>query len=665
MSKAFNNGDNGDPLSDRTFADNKGAGVSQLAPSMDWGRIDEHQHCVQFYESEEFLLSLLTDFIGTGLKMGDGCIVVATHAHREALDEQLALKGLDVEGARSSGQYVALDAVETLSMFTVGGKQDPVLFKEVIGNIINGARSGRPSVRVYGEMVALLWAEGKHGEAISLEGLWNEMLKLHSFSLLCGYPLNGFCDEAQAESLHSVCAAHSSVVPAESYTSLKDDHERLQAIIQLQRKARLLETEVEERKEAEAALRLVKEELEELLARERIARAEAESANRLKDEFLATVSHELRTPLTAILGWSHMLRHNRLSGAAAERAIKTIERNAKAQAQLVEDILDVSRVITGNLRLKVEQVDAATIINAAIDSVQLAADSKSIRLEVTLDPRARRIQGDAGRLQQVVWNLLSNAIKFTPSGGQVRVRLERASSHVQIKVSDTGQGISPDFLPFLFDRFRQADGSSTRRQGGLGLGLAFVRHLVELHGGTVHAESPGAGLGATFIVRLPLAIERATPVIGGRRDGPSMADDVIAHPRALPSLQGVRVLLVDDDSETLKLMAVLLTEYKATVQTASSVIEALEVFEWYRPDVLISDVAMPGEDGYSLIQKIRAREAEAADNRMTRAIALTAYARVEDRMHALSAGFNMFVPKPVEPVELITSIAALAEQGTD
>ncbi|HKR02670.1 MAG TPA: HAMP domain-containing sensor histidine kinase, partial [Pyrinomonadaceae bacterium] len=246
-------------------------------------------------------------------------------------------------------------------------------------------------------------------------------------------------------------------------------------------------------------------EREQLLAREHAARAEAERANRLKDEFLATVSHELRTPLNAILGWSQLLAHDNLNEAMIARGIETIERNAKLQAQLVEDILDVSRVITGKLRLDIVPVDIASVINSAVDSVELAANSKGIRLEVTLDPSARHVLGDANRLQQVVWNLLSNAIKFTPSGGCVCVRLERSGSEAEISVSDTGQGIGSDFLPFVFDRFRQADSTSTRAHGGLGLGLAIVRHLVELHGGTVHAQSEGQGLGATFTFKLPLA----------------------------------------------------------------------------------------------------------------------------------------------------------------
>jgi CheY-like chemotaxis protein/two-component sensor histidine kinase len=324
----------------------------------------------------------------------------------------------------------------------------------------------------------------------------------------------------------------------------------------------------------------------------------------------------------------------------------------------------VSRVITGKLRLNVEPVDAASVINAAIDSVQLAADSKGIQLAVTLDPSARHILGDSNRLQQVVWNLLSNAIKFTPSGGSVEVRLERAGANVQIRVRDTGAGISPDFLPFIFDRFRQADGTSTRRHGGLGLGLAIVRHLVELHGGTVEAESPGEGGGATFIIRLPLAPARKGTK-GRRREtaGSWSNQDASVHLKPLPSLDGVQVLLVDDDQDTLNMLTLMLAECGAGVQAAASAAEALEALECYRPDVLVSDLAMPCEDGYSLIGKIRALEA--TSGKQTPAVALTAYVRVEDRARALLAGFNMFVPKPVEPSELITAIANLAELVTE
>lgn len=636
--------------------------VQELTPRSEWSGMLESEHFVQLYETDIFLLDSLSGFISAGLNEGDACIVVATKAHRAGLEERLQAAGLNVAAACAAGQYVVLDASETLSQFMADGQPELVRFTEVIGGIIAGTAAIWPRVRIFGEMVALLWAEGMHDAALRLEEFWNDLSGRHRFSLFCAYPMNGFGAAIHAEALSNVCTAHARVIPAESYTALTNPDARLRAVIQLQQKARLLEAEIAERKEAEASLLAVKNELELQVEDLRRARAEAESANRLKDEFLATISHELRTPLHAIIGWSHMLRHKRLDEATVARAIQTIERNAKSQAQLIEDILDVSRVITGKLRLNIGPVDAAAVINAAIDSVQLSADSKGIQLEVTLDPSARHVSGDASRLQQVVWNLVSNAIKFTPSGGHVRVRLERARSQVQIRVSDTGEGIHPDFLPFIFDRFRQADGTSTRRHGGLGLGLAIVRHLVELHGGTVHADSAGEGQGTTFTIRLPLAHERA----GSRdRDTESLraAEDTDAELLPLPTLDQMQVLIVDDDQDTLQMLAEMLTECRATVQAAASVAEALEVLQWFQPDVMVSDLAMPDEDGYSLIGKVRALETKSG--KQLPAVALTAYARVEDRARALSAGFNMFVPKPVEPNELIAAIANLAESNTN
>jgi Signal transduction histidine kinase len=609
--------------------------------------MSESEHFVQFYETDNFLLDSLNGFIGKGISAGDACIVVATEAHREGLETRLRDSGLDVDAARSSGQFISLDAGETLSSFMIDGQPDAVLFRKVVGDLITRASLGRSRVRIFGEMVALLWAEHKQDAAIHLERLWNDLGETHPFLLFCAYSMNGFNGDVHAAPLVDVCTTHTRVIPAESYTALHNPDERLRTILELQQKAR--------------SLQAVKDKLEALLTREQIARAEAESANRLKDEFLATVSHELRTPLTAIMGWAHMLLHGNLDEATVIHAVQTIERNAKSQAQLVEDILDVSRVVTGKLNLNIAPVDASSVINAAIDSVQLAANSKGIKLEVTLDPSARHINGDAGRLQQVVWNLLSNSIKFTPPGGSVQVRLERADTDVQIRISDTGEGISQEFLPFIFDRFRQADGTSTRRHGGLGLGLAIVRHLVELHGGTVSADSAGEGLGTTFTIRLPLAQTNEQGLRGKETKPPLSLEGHKGHLPSLPTLDGIKILLVDDERDTLKMLSVILTEYKATVQIATSVAEAFEVLQWYKPDVLVSDLAMPEEDGYTLINKFREFGAKAG--RQIPAVALTAYVRVEDRARALSAGFNMFVPKPVEPVELINAIANLTEAG--
>jgi signal transduction histidine kinase/CheY-like chemotaxis protein len=624
-----------------------------VAPQTDWRGMSGSEHFVQFYEEDGYLLNSLSGFIGSAINSGDGALVVATGDHREGLDGLLRANGLDLVSARERGQYVCLDAAETLSKFMVNGSPEPKRFTKVIGNVIENITDGRNCVRAFGEMVALLWAEGNYAAAIRLEELWNDLQKNYSFSLFCAYPMNGFSGEKFVEPLAGVCTAHSRVIPAESYADLVNHDDRLREIIQLQQKAKTLEAEIMQREAAQ-------EELRASLVREQMARAEAESANRMKDEFLATVSHELRTPLNAIMGWSHMLRSGRLDQTTMVRAFETIDRNAKSQAQLIEDILDVSRVITGRLRLNMGPVDVASVINSATDSVQLAADSKSIQLEVTLDPSVRHTVGDSNRLQQVVWNLLANAIKFTPSGGRVEVRVERANAALQVCVSDTGQGISPEFLPFIFDRFRQADSSSTRAHGGLGLGLAIVRHLVELHGGSVQADSAGLGKGAMFTIRLPLGVDN--PAKSQKRSENSWSpEDTQRLAEPLQSLRDIRVLLVDDDRDNLQLLATMLSGLRAKVQTVTSTAEALQLLEWYEPDVVVSDLAMPGEDGYSLISKLRA-----LDNlKHTPAVALTAYVRVEDRTRALAAGFNMFVPKPVEPNELIAAIANLAEAEPD
>ena len=404
--------------------------------------------------------------------------------------------------------------------------------------------------------------------------------------------------------------------------------------------------------------RRTEEEREGLLKRERQARREAEEANRLKDEFLATVSHELRTPLTAILGWSRMLLSGVIDAAGNARALETIDRNARAQAQIIEDILDISRIITGKLRLDIRQVEPGAVIEAAVDAVRPAAEARNVRLQMLLDPQAGPVSGDADRLQQVVWNLLSNAVKFTPKGGRVQVKLERVNSHVEIAVSDTGQGISADFAPFVFDRH----GSTTRRHGGLGLGLAIVRQLVELHGGTVTVASPGEGKGATFTVSLPLSIVHSTSVPVGttqERVHPKVGGRVAFD--CPPVLENLRVLVVDDEADARELLTAVLTLCKAEVLTVATAAEALTALERHRPDVLVSDIGMPEVDGFELIRKVRALPREKGGR--VPAVALTAYARVEDRMRALSAGYQMHVPKPVEPAELVTVISSLAGWG--
>jgi signal transduction histidine kinase/ActR/RegA family two-component response regulator len=397
-------------------------------------------------------------------------------------------------------------------------------------------------------------------------------------------------------------------------------------------------------------------EREELLESERAARNTAERMSDVKDEFLATLSHELRTPLNAILGWAHVLRGGFKDPADLEKGLETIERNARAQTQLIEDLLDMSRITSGKVRLDVQAIQPVSFIEAAIETVRPAADAKAIRLESLLDPSAGPISGDPNRLQQVIWNLLSNAIKFTPKLGKVQVLLERVNSHIEVSVADTGVGIKPEFIEHLFERFRQGDASTTRKYGGLGLGLSIVKSLVELHGGTVVMKSPGEGLGTTVTVHLPLTVVH-------RADGGSPRLHPRTHAAATPmfiatDLTGLKVLVVDDQPDARDLIQRVLEGCDAVVTTAGSAAEALVLIESERPDVLISDIGMPGTDGYELLRLVR----ELGPDRGGRvpAIALTALARSEDRTRALRAGFLVHVAKPVDPSELCVTVASVA-----
>jgi hypothetical protein len=393
------------------------------------------------------------------------------------------------------------------------------------------------------------------------------------------------------------------------------------------------------------------EERRRLLESERAARSNAERASFLKDEFLATVSHELRTPLNAILGWAQLLRTGDDDAKTIKEGLETIERNARAQTRIIEDLLEMSRIISGKTRLDVQPTDLAAVIESAIDALRPAAEAKGVRIAKVLDP-LQPISGDPARLQQVLWNLLANAIKFTPKGGRVNVVLERVNSHLEIAVSDNGEGISPDFLPYVFDRFRQQDASQTRRHGGLGLGLSIVKNLVELHGGSVRVESAGLGCGSTFTVALPLAPLRPidasrTHPQGGDQDGCAVGIE----------LDGVRVLVVDDERDSLELVRRLLEECKADVVLASSAAEGLRLVREKRPDVIVSDIGMPEKDGLEMMRELRARPAQSAK---IPAIALTAFARSEDRTRAMLAGYQVHLSKPVEPQELLAAVANLA-----
>ena len=405
-----------------------------------------------------------------------------------------------------------------------------------------------------------------------------------------------------------------------------------------------LRSEMAVRKQAE-------EERAQLLIREQAARAEAELANRTKDEFLATLSHELRTPLSAILGWSHILRTNQLGKKDWARGLETIERNARVQSQLIDDLLDVSRIISGKIAIEPRDVDLATVIEAAIESVRPAFEAKEIQFETDVESRDCMVLGDANRLQQIFWNLFSNAIKFTPQSGRVRVQVTEQDFGIKVSVIDTGVGITPEFLPYIFDRFSQADGSTTRAHGGLGLGLAIVRHLVELHHGRVEVESQGEDQGATFTVRLPIAATiHAT-------DGEFLsAESDVQQLNSAKIFDGVRILVVDDEADSRDLISTILTRCGSEVRCSESAAEAIRAFAEWGPDLLLSDIGMPNEDGYSLIRKVRKLRSKRA--KKIPAIAITAYATDEDRLAALAAGFQVHLAKPVEPKSLLTSIAA-------
>lgn len=406
-------------------------------------------------------------------------------------------------------------------------------------------------------------------------------------------------------------------------------------------------------KEREAELSKLVTERDELLASERAARSDAERLSHLKDEFLATLSHELRTPLQAIQGWATLLRGRKSAEEDYHRGLEAIERNARVQTQIISDLLDMSRIISGKVHLEVQPLLLHEVLNNAIEAVRQSALAKDIRIQAILDSKLGLVRGDSDRLQQVFWNLLSNAIKFTAKGGRVQVVLERVNSHVEISVEDNGIGIRPDFLPYVFDRFRQADAAITRRYGGLGLGLSIVKHLVELHGGVVRVKSPGENQGSTFIVSLPISLVRESEQPTLRRQTVGEGIETLE----LPELKGVRVLIVDDELDGRVLMARVLEERGARPLCASSAEEGLAALSRENFDVLLSDIGMPEKDGYDFIREVR--RLDPLRSRPIPAVAITAYARAEDRQRSLLAGFHMHLSKPVEARELIASIAGL------
>jgi signal transduction histidine kinase len=496
-------------------------------------------HVVQFYESESFLCEAVGDFLHEGAEARQPLVVIATPDRWSGFSSRLRAKGSDVDVCRDQGLLTVLDARDTLSAFMIGDMPDERRFLDHVGGVIEQQtrQSTNGGVRAYGEMVDLLWQDGNPDAAIRLEELWNDLAAVHDLSLLCAYAMSNFHREPDQRRFLDVCTHHARVRPADPYGGAADDEGRAREVSRLQQRARALEIEIEYRKRLEAALRkalteraqfeealLGREqdlrnllgEREQLLSSERAARAQAEQVSRLKDEFLAIISHELRTPLHAIFGWAHIGSEPRVDEATRQRALEVIQRNARLQLRVVDDLLDISRIVSGKMKISTDIVDLRGIVTAAADSVRPLAQAKPLQLDVVLPPDRVVVRGDAARLQQVIWNLVSNAIKFTPAEGRVVLELAADDRVARIVVTDTGQGIAPEFLPLVFDRFRQADASTTRRQGGLGLGLSVVRHLVEAHGGSVTVESAGTGRGATSTVTVPVVPQRAEVGHDGR-----------------------------------------------------------------------------------------------------------------------------------------------------
>ena len=587
-------------------------------------------HVVQFYETDDFLCEAVAAFLVEGLEAGQPVLVVATEPHREGIRQRLAVRGYEVSSLGRSDAVTFADASAMLSTFVAGSHVDARLFTRELESTLAACRQGRDgaTVRVFGEMVDVLWRDGRADAALRLEELWNEAAAKESFALLCGYSLGHVRDAADAK-------------------QFEDGHD----IARLEQRAQSLSAEIEHRRELEAALRRMLADREHaeiergrLLAGAQLAREDAEAASRLKDEFLAVMSHELRTPLNAILGWSQIVNRPNNDEATIHRGLDVIQRNARLQLHVIDDLLDMSRIITGKMVLRMAPVDLNEVLTEAVETVRPAMTAKRIALDLHLDAGARYMSGDRDRLQQIAWNLLSNALKFTPTEGRIELRLERTGGHMQIVVRDNGLGIAPAFLPHVFDRFRQADTGTTRTYGGLGVGLAVVRHLVEAHGGTISAASEGEGFGATFTLRMPV------------HPAPFATAELPAALRQADLTQA-RALVVDDDPDSRDLFDAALRFAGAAVHVAASADEALHVLSTEHIDALIADIGMPERDGYALIEGVR-HHADAAV-RNVRAIAVTSYAGDAYRDRAMSAGYDGYVAKPVDPARLALLVADL------
>jgi signal transduction histidine kinase len=597
--------------------------ADQIAPTTHWNQTRDTDHFVQFYESDTALLESVSGYVESGLTDGAAAIVIATREHLEKLERHWEAQGLNLETARRTGQYTGLAADETLSKLLLDDWPQSKRFYDVIGSVVAEAAARFPRVVAFGEMVALLWQDGKQSAAIHLEELWNDLQKRHPFALFCAYPMSACAEETHTQPFRGVCAAHSHVIPAESYTALTDPQERLAAISQLQQKARALETEVRIRKRLEKELQ---KKLTQLTA-----------MDRRKDEFLAMLGHELRNPLAAIGSLAELMRRQRTGPGHSNLPLcEMLGRQVMQMARLVDDLLDASRITQGKITLQKEPLELMAIVARAIETTRPATNARGHRLRVVMPEEPIRIRGDLTRLVQVFSNLLNNAAKYTPPGGQIAVTAKARDTEVELRVQDNGVGMAPELLPRVFDLFSQADQSIERSDGGLGVGLALVRCIVELHGGRVEALSDGPGAGSEFVVRLPLLDEASI-----EREAPA----------ATIPVNPTRILIVDDNRDAAESLAALLRSDGHQAATAFNGYEALAAVQSHKPQVVLLDIGLPGMNGYEVAQRLREAGSTA------RLIALTGYGQPEDRERTQRAGFHEHLTKPLD-MNVLASVLA-------
>jgi signal transduction histidine kinase/CheY-like chemotaxis protein len=584
--------------------------------------ISVNGHAVQLYEHEAFLLDSVTDYIGSALAASSAGILIATPPHRDGVAQRLTARGLDVVGAGAQGRYVALDARDTLTRFMVDGWPDPARFDDTIGTLISKTQERAPRIHAFGEMVALLWAEGNREAAIRLEELWNELATRMPFSLLCAYPIEAFHDTSHAKPFAEMSSTHSRVIPAESYMELQGDAQ-FRVIAQLQQQAAALEAETIQRRHAETELRKRMEQLAD--------------ADRRKDEFLAMLGHELRNPLAPVTTALQLMRLHSDEPLRVARARETIERQVEHMTRLIDDLLDVSRITRGKIELRHEAVVLSSLVARAVEAARPVIDERGHRLTLDLPDEPVAVSGDPARLEQVLANLLNNAAKYTDVGGRIWVRAFVDAGQVTLSVKDNGAGLTPEMRDHVFDLFVQGPEVRAYARGGLGIGLTLVRRLVEMHNGTVEVRSDGLGKGSEFIVRLPLGVvSQVAP--SGDANGAGLA--------ALPMR---RILVVDDNVDAAEALSELLRDFGHDVRAVHDGPSAIEQAAMHRPDIVLLDIGMPGFDGYEVARRMRTEL-----GLKSTLVALTGYGEANHRRLSREAGFDQHVTKPVDIRKLET-----------